>query len=106
MRHMLDAAQDALDFMADKNRESLDEDRILAFAVVKALEIVGEAAARVSREKQATLPNLPWSQMISMRNRLTHGYYDVNLDVVWQTIIEDLPAIISELEKAIPANLE
>jgi len=101
LRHMLDAARDVLTFVLGKDRKSLDEDRMLVLAVVKSLEIIGEAASRISQERQSALPEIPWRQVVGMRNRLIHAYYDVDLDVVWQTIVEDLPQLIPEIERAL-----
>jgi uncharacterized protein with HEPN domain len=101
LRHMLDAAKQAIAFMAGRSKLSLDADAMLLLAVVKAIEIVGEAAAKITKERQADIPQIPWSQIISMRNRLTHAYFDIDTDVVWQTIIEDLPELIRELETVI-----
>jgi uncharacterized protein with HEPN domain len=102
LRHMLDASRQALKFMQGRNRDALDTDPMLLLAVVKALEIVGEAAARISKERQAEIPQIPWPQMISMRNRLTHAYFDIDTDIVWETIVEDLPQLIRELKKVTP----
>jgi uncharacterized protein with HEPN domain len=101
LRHMLDAAKQAIAFMAGRSKLSLDADAMLLLAVVKAVEIVGEAAAKITKERQADIPQIPWSQIISMRNRLTHAYFDIDTDVVWQTIVEDLPELIRELETVI-----
>jgi uncharacterized protein with HEPN domain len=98
---MLDAAKQAIAFMAGRSKLSLDADAMLLLAVVKAIEIVGEAAAKITKERQADIPQIPWSQIISMRNRLTHAYFDIDTDVVWQTIVEDLPELIRELETVI-----
>jgi uncharacterized protein with HEPN domain len=95
---MLDAAKQAQAFMEGRSREDLDTDPMLLLAVVKAIEIIGEAAAKVSQPRQAAIPQLPWPQMVSMRNRLTHAYFDINTEVVWQTIVEDLPELIQLLE--------
>ncbi|MCK5114587.1 MAG: DUF86 domain-containing protein [Phycisphaerae bacterium] len=101
LHHMLDAARDAVGFARDKKREGLDSDRQLVMAVVKCVEIIGEAASQVSAETRDTIPSLPWGDMINMRHRLVHAYYDINLNVVWATIQEDLPSLIKALE-AIP----
>ncbi len=96
---MLDAAREAIHFARNKTRSSLDADRKLVLALVKSIEIIGEAAANVTKEGQEQMPQIPWPNIISMRNRLIHAYFDINLDIVWQTINEDLPPLIIELEK-------
>ncbi len=104
LRHMLDAAREAISFARNKTRRSLDTDRKLILALVKSIEIIGEAAANVTKEGQEATPQIPWPSIISMRNRLIHAYFDINLDIVWQTINEDLPPLIIELEKIIAKN--
>ena len=79
--HMLDAAQKAITFVKDKNFQDLSEDEILVLALVKLIEIVGEAASRVSQEYQINHPQISWSAMIGMRNRLVHAYFDINLRI-------------------------
>ncbi|MGY5875690.1 MAG: HepT-like ribonuclease domain-containing protein [Candidatus Thorarchaeota archaeon] len=76
----------------------MDNNRVLALAIVKLLEILGEAASGVSDSFKGIHQDLPWKQMIGMRNRLIHGYFDVDLDVVWQTIHVDLPPLKEQLE--------
>lgn len=63
------------------------------------LEIIGEAAAKISNESREELPQIPWLNIIGMRNRLIHAYFDINLDILWKTIKEDLPPLISELQQ-------
>ena len=82
LQHMLDAAREALSFTDGKNREDLNSDRKLALSLVKCIEIVGEAASRISQETQQETPQIPWSDIISMRNRLIHAYFDIDLDRV------------------------
>jgi uncharacterized protein with HEPN domain len=101
LHHMLDAAKEAESFSHDKSRSSLDIDRELVFALVKCIEIIGEAATRISNESREVLPQIPWANIIGMRNRLIHAYFDINLDILWKTVIEDLPPLISKLEKII-----
>ena len=101
LRHMLDAAKEATSFVRNKTRSSLDTDRQLVLSLVKSIEIVGEAAAHVSEKCCRDFPQIPWQDIIGMRNRLIHGYYDIDLDIVWKTVIEDLPPLIAELEEII-----
>ena len=101
LRHMLDAAREAVAFAQGRMRVDLRIDRQLALALVKDIEIVGEAAAAVTDSTQAEFTDFPWQQIIAMRNRLIHAYFDVNLDLVWQTIQQDLPSLIASLEQAL-----
>lgn len=98
---MLDAATEAVEFAIGKSRKDLDGDRKLTLAIIKSIEIIGEAASKVTETCRAENDNIPWKDVISMRNRLTHGYFDVNLDVVWETIQTDIPDLIKTLEKKI-----
>ena len=102
IRHILDAAREAAAFAKDRTRADLDTDRKLNLSLVRLLEIIGEAARGISQEFRDSHPALPWKTMIGMRDRLIHAYFDVNLDVVWQTVIEDLPPLIAQLEKIVP----
>ena len=99
LKHMLDAAQKAISFVNDRTFQDLEENELLALALVKLIEIVGEAVSRISKEYQAEHLEIPWSAMIGMRNRLVHAYFDINLKVLWQTTQEDLPSLINELNK-------
>lgn len=95
---MLDAARDAISFAQDKTLDDLTTNRMLSFALVHAIEIVGEAAARIMKATQEQHPEIPWGDVIGMRHRLAHGYYDIDLDLVWLTIKDDLPHLVSRLE--------
>jgi uncharacterized protein with HEPN domain len=99
LRHMLDAARDALSFVVGREREDLDRDRMLALALVRSIEIIGEAGARVSAEGRTEVPGIPWAEIIAMRNRLIHAYFDVDLDIVWETVKNDLPPLVATLER-------
>ena len=102
VRHMLDAAREALVFTRGRSRRDLDTDRQLVLALVKEIEILGEAAYRLSEETREAHPQLPWADVIGMRHRLVHAYFDINLDILWRTVQVDLPAIISSLEPLLP----
>jgi len=104
LRHMLDAAQEAAFFAQNKARSSLDTDRQLVLSLVKSIEIIGEAAANVTTKCREDFPQIPWRDIISMRNRLTHVYFDINLDILWKTVVEDLPPLIAELGKVVEVD--
>lgn len=99
LRHMLDAAVEVLSFAEGKSRHDLDEDRMFARAVVQDLEIIGEAANKISSSVQAQYQDVPWPAIVSMRNRLIHAYFDIDLDRVWDTIVDDLPVLVQELKR-------
>lgn len=106
LRHMLDAAIEAEDFISDKNRSDLGNDRKLELALVKCVEIIGEAASSVSKECRDEFPQIPWIDIIGMRNRLIHAYFEINLDILWKTLTDDLPPLIFELKKIIPSETD
>jgi uncharacterized protein with HEPN domain len=101
LRHMLDAAREAVGFVRGKSRADLDTDRALQLVLTRLLEIIGEAASRIPQTWRDRYPAIPWSAAVAIRNRLIHGYEDVDLDIVWQTVNADLPQLIDSLEKAI-----
>ncbi len=101
IRHMLDAAKEAVSFVRGKGRGDLDGDRKLLLSLTRLLEVIGEAAGKISVETQKTTPQIPWPKIIGMRNRLIHAYFDIDLDEIWRTVQEDLPPLIAELEKIV-----
>ena len=101
LRHMLDAAEQAVAFAKGRTRQDLDGNKMLVFALVRAIEIIGEAANQVSAAGRAQAPSLPWQEMVGMRNRLIHAYFDINLDRLWDTTAQDLPALIAVLQNVL-----
>lgn len=99
LRHMLDRASEAIAIAGTRRREDLDKDRLLELGLVRLVETIGEAAAKVTDDFQAEHPQIPWPQVVAMRNRLVHGYDDIDLDVLWDTIQDDLPSLVKELTK-------
>lgn len=98
LQDMLTAARDARMFAAGKTESDLSRDKQLTLALLKCIEIIGEAAARVDENTRAKYPALPWADMIGMRNRFVHVYFDIDLSLLWTTVIADLPVLIRELE--------
>jgi uncharacterized protein with HEPN domain len=101
LRHMLDAAREAIGFARGRTRADLDQDRMLVLSLVKDIEIVGEAATQLSPESRQEIPGVPWEDIIGMRHRLIHAYFRINLDILWQTVQQDLVPLTAELEKAL-----
>ena len=97
-RQMRDHAQEAMALLAGKSRSELESDRVLSLAVVRLLEILGEATRRVPTEIQQAHPAIPWSYIVGMRNRLIHGYDRVDLDIVWSVVVADRPPLVARLE--------
>jgi uncharacterized protein with HEPN domain len=100
-QHMLDHAQETVTLVQGKTRADLDADRLLNLALVRLLEIIGEAANRIPKTEQARYPQIPWPQIVSLRNRLIHGYDAVDLDIVWQIVTQDMPGLITSLEEIV-----
>jgi len=96
---MLDATNEALEFVQGKRRSDLDTDRKLVLSLIKDLEIIGEAAGKISIEVRSQCSAIPWQDIGGMRNRLIHAYFDIDLDVIWSTVTKDLPLLKTELEK-------
>lgn len=102
IRHMLDASEEALSFVAGKNRQELESNRMLALSLLKSIEIVGEAASKVSHKTRSEHPQIPWAEIVSTRNRLVHGYFEIDYDRVWDTLQSDLPDLVRGLRKIFP----
>ena len=102
--HMRDACLSVARFILDRSRSDLDRDEMLRFALVRAVEIVGEAAAKVSAETRQRAPGIPWREAVGIRNRLIHAYFDVDLDVLWRTAKDDLPQLQQSLQALLDSN--
>ena len=104
LRHILDAVREAVAFSEGRSRSDLDKNRMLSLSLVRLLEIIGEASRGISEEIRLAHPEIAWKKMTGMRDRLIHGYFDVNLDVVWETVTQDLPPLIAQLEKSLASE--
>lgn len=98
IRHMIDAAGRAERFLNGRERADLDSDDMLLFALVRCVEIIGEAAAKVSGETRLATPAIPWRDIVAMRNRLIHAYFDIDTEVLWQTMRQDVPPLVRSLK--------
>lgn len=96
LRHIVDALGSTIHFAEGHNREDLDNNEMLTFALVYAVQIAGEAANRVSVEFREQHPEVPWALIISMRHRLVHGYADINLDILWTTVTKAAPDLLRQ----------
>lgn len=99
--HMIEAADEAMNFIAGHTPTGLEKDRKTLFAVIRCIEIIGEAAARVFDATRNSAPDVPWSAIVGMRNRLVHAYFDVDADLVWKTTSIELPALKARLQALI-----
>ena len=97
LRHMAEAAESALRFCQGRTRADLDTDDMLRFALTRAVEIIGEAANKVSNETRTQTPGIAWPAIVGMRNRLVHAYFDVDSEILWTTVSERLPSLLREL---------
>jgi uncharacterized protein with HEPN domain len=91
-----------------RNRSDLESDEMLLFALVRAIEIVSEAASKISDEARAELRELPWASIVGMRHRLVHAYFEINRDILWTTVTEAVPRgrLHYELHQIADATLE
>lgn len=98
------AAQDAMSFTAGLDRTGFAASKLHQAATIRCLEIIGEAANRTSPEFRAAHPDIPWRLMTDMRNRLIHGYAEVDLDTVWDVVSNHLPPLVTALSTIVPPD--
>jgi uncharacterized protein with HEPN domain len=98
---MLDAAEQAMGFVRGRQRSDLDTDPMLRRALKDCVQEIGEAAANVGDESRARVPHLPWAQIVGMRYRIVHVYYDIDANALWEVAIRDLPALHDSLVRAL-----
>lgn len=101
VRDMSESAKKALEFVRGMEYEAFERDEKTQFAVVRALEIIGEASKKIPEDLRKDYPEIPWREIAGMRDKLTHDYIGVNLLVVWRTLQDDLPPLIEQLEAMI-----
>ena len=99
LQHMLEASRKAILSAQGRKRSDLDQDEVWMLGLVKCIEIAGEAAAHVSEETRKRHSQIPWTQIVAMRNRLVHVYFDMDRDQVWKAVTVDMPILLVELEK-------
>jgi len=98
MRHMLDHAREAVEMARGRDRRDLDHDRQFNLAMVRLVEVIGEAARRISSPTRELHPQVPWSQIVGTRDRLIHGYDRVDFDILWKIVHDELPPLIERLQ--------
>jgi len=101
LRDMLDHAREAVTLAKNRSRADLNTDRLLNLGLVRLLEVVGEAAKHVPGEFQRAHPEIPWPEIVGLRNRLIHGYGSIDFDIVWRIVASDLPPLVAALEKIV-----
>lgn len=101
LQQMLETGTRAVEVAGARGREAVETDWVLRLGLTKAVEIVGEAAGRVSIHVRERWPEVPWREAIATRNRLTHGYDTVDSDQLWETIVEDFPPLLDALRRVL-----
>ena len=102
---MLLASRDAVQFADGLTFLQFERSRLHQNAILKAIETIGEAAAQISQETRQAYSEIPWPEIIGMRNRLVHGYFDVNLERVWETVQQNIPRLIFLIEPLVPPEV-
>lgn len=100
--HMLDKAHEALSLVSGKNRQDYDRDSVLRLALTHLIQVIGEAARRVSVQFRERHPQIPWEAIAGMRSKIVHDYMNVDEDIVWDSVARELPPLIEELRKIVP----
>ena len=99
LQHMLDAAKEAVAFARGLDLKGLEKDRRTTLALVKEVEIVGEAASKITETLRSQMREIPWADIIGMRHRLVHAYFEIDVEILWKTVQEALPPLITALEE-------
>ena len=92
--HMLDAIKQCLEYAAKHTLEDVRREPPLQHLFLRNIEVMGEAASKVTAEYRRLHPEIPWRDIVEMRNRIAHGYFDLNLKIIWDTVQEDLPGLL------------
>ncbi|MEJ2190471.1 MAG: DUF86 domain-containing protein [Acidobacteriota bacterium] len=103
---MLDYGRRAVTAIEGRSRQELDADPVLVGALERFVEVIGEAANRLTEETRRLAPGVPWNEIIAMRNRLVHGYFAVDLDILWTVVHDDLPGVIDELDRLVTRDAD
>ncbi len=106
LRDMIEAAHSAVSAIKGSKQAALASDHVRALGLTKCLEIVGEAAGQLSADLRERYPAIPWDQMIGMRNRLVHAYFEIDYEQVWNALTEDLPPLIEQLQRILADESE
>jgi uncharacterized protein with HEPN domain len=99
--HIRDAIRKILEYTSNVDEQNFLKNSILQDALVRQIEIIGEASNKISAKSRNKYPNVPWKQMIGMRNRIIHEYFGVRLDIVWDTVRNNIPGLKDDINKII-----
>lgn len=97
--HIIFAAEEAIDMSGNKSLDEFENNRMLVLSLIKEIEIIGEAAAKISKQTKAKYSHIPWEDIVGMRNYLIHVYFDVDYKMIWDTVKYDLPTLLEEVKK-------
>lgn len=106
LRHTLEHSAEAVTFAQGRSRGDLDVDRLFALGLTKLVEIIGEAASRISQATRDSHPDIPWMQIVRTRNRLVHGYDEIDFDVLWRIVSVELQPLVERLEALLADELK
>lgn len=101
LQHILDEAHQAIKFVEGYSFDDFEKDNKTAHAVLRAIEVIGEAASRISSEYKDAHSHIPWNQIVGMRNHLIHVYFDIDYQTIWKTLQNDIPKLIDIITKLI-----
>ena len=101
IKHMIDSSLEAISFLGTISAEELADNRLVSNAIVRSIEIVGEAASQITKSFRDAHPQIPWEKIIGMRNRIVHAYFEVDYEMVWSTVHEDLPVLLKQLKEIV-----
>jgi len=98
LAEMVDAARRAMSYADGQDVQSLGKDPMRRDAMILQVQIIGEAASRVETRTREAMPEIPWADIVGMRNRLVHGYFAVDIEILWKTVTGRLPELVALLE--------
>ncbi len=104
LRHIIDSCERIERYVEGVSKDKFFETELLQDAVIRQLEIMGEAASNLSDDLRFINPKVPWREIIGLRNRVIHAYFEVNLDILWEAVTNDIPSLVVELEKILAEN--
>lgn len=102
---MLEVSEETISFIKGVAKKDFGNNRMLILSVIKEIEIIGEAASKISKETYLKYRDIPWKDIVGMRNRLIHGYFDVNINLVWNTLKSNIPSLIKSLKKILQKDV-